>query len=198
MHANYVTEGSFRTYVDYLALKRHFTNDSYDYQKYNGKVRASFDSFQTRNDAFYFYKLSQRQDAHHLMVANLVKNPNIWVRELCEESAEQTYLDWKKRIDGFTYHFKSELNKLDDDYKSNFAVPENGQHPKLITLYLQKLISLETFTLLAHLSNVFPYWSTEVKDKIVAGDAIKLSQKYFPFLNLDKKKFQSIVKERFF
>jgi hypothetical protein len=198
MHDNYVTEASFKTYVDYLALKRHFTNESYDYHKYNGKIRASFESFQTRNDAFYFAKLSQKQDTHNLLLSNIVKNPKIWVRELCEEQAEQIYLDWKKRIDGLTYHFTNDLSKLNEDYKTNFSVSANGQTPKLISLYLQKQISLETFSILAHLSNVFPYWSAEVKDKIVAGDIIKLSQKYYPFLNIDKKKFQAIVKERFF
>jgi hypothetical protein len=198
MHDSYVTEASFRTYVDYLALKRHFTNESYDYHKYNGKIRASFESFQTRNDAFYFAKLSQKQDTHNLLLSNIVKNPKIWVRELCEEQAEQIYLDWKKRIDGLTYHFTNDLSKLNEDYKTNFSVSANGQTPKLISLYLQKQISLETFSILAHLSNVFPYWSAEVKDKIVAGDVIKLSQKYYPFLNIDKKKFQAIVKERFF
>lgn len=198
MYDNYVTEASFRTYVDYLALKRHFTNDSYDYHKYNGKVKASFESFQTRNDVFYFSKLSQKQDIHNLLLANIVKNPKIWVRELCEEQAEQIYLDWKKRIDGLTYHFTNDLVKLNEDYKTNFIVSANRQTPKLISLYLQKQISLETFSILSHLSNVFSYWSTEVKDKIVAGDVIKLSKKYYPFLNVDKKKIQTIVKERFF
>ena len=30
----------FETYQQYLALKLHFTTDSYDYIKYNGKTRV--------------------------------------------------------------------------------------------------------------------------------------------------------------
>lgn len=29
----------FEVYQKYLAMKRHFTSDSYDYHKYNGKVK---------------------------------------------------------------------------------------------------------------------------------------------------------------
>lgn len=198
MQGNYATDESFRTYIDYLALKRHFTTDGYDYQKYNGKVKASFDSFQVRNDTFFFYKLSKKDERHHLMLSNFIKNPNVWVRDLCEENAEAVYLDWKKRIDGLTYLFTSDLGKLKEDFKSNFVVGSSGQHPYLMQIFLQKQISLETFSILTHISNVFPYWEKEIVDKVVSRDMIRLSRKYYPFLTIDRKKFQSVIKTRFF
>ena len=198
MSTNYANEDSFKTYIDYLALKRHFTNDSYDYHKYNGKIKASFDKFQTRNDAFFFFKLSKRSDRHHFMLSNIVKNPNIWVRDLCEDSAENTYLDWKKKIDGLTYQFNIDLGKLKEDYKSNYVVTEGGQHPYLMSLFLQKQISLETFSILTNMSQVFDYWEKEIVDKFISRDIIRLSKKYYPFLEIDNKKFQDVVKKRFF
>jgi hypothetical protein len=193
MNPNYATEDAFRTYVDYLALKRHFTTKTYDYHKYNGKVKASFESFQTRKDAFFFHKLSQNQNRHKLLLANIVQNPNMWVGDLFEQTAEDVYLAWKKRIDGLTYQFQQDLKLLDDDYKSNFLVKE-GQHPKLMSLFLQRKVSLETFTIITNLSNVLAYWDETVVDKVVAGDKILLSRKYFPFLEIDRKKFSSIIK----
>lgn len=198
MSTNYANEDSFKTYVDYLALKRHFTNDGYDYHKYNGKIKASFDKFQTRNDAFFFFKLSKKSDRHHFMLSNIVKNPNIWVRDLCEESAENTYLEWKKKIDGLTYQFNLDLGKLKEDYKSNYVVTEGGQHPYLMSLFLQKQISLETFSILTNMSKVFDYWEKEIVDKFISRDIIRLSKKYYPFLEIDNKKFQDVVKKRFF
>lgn len=195
MNPNYATESAFKTYIDYLALKRHFTTKNYDYQKYNGKTKASFDTFQTRNDAFFFYKLSQRPERHNLMLSNIVKNPNTWIKDILEESGEEIYADWKKRIDGLSYHFEQDLSKLDDDYKSNFVVI-NGQHPKLLSLFLQRKISLETFTILTNLSKVLDYWEQNVVDKIVAGDKILLSRKYYPFLDFDRKKFSAIIKNQ--
>ncbi len=193
MNPSYATEGAFNTYIDYLALKRHFTTKTYDYHKYQGKVKASFNTFQTRNDVFFFYKLSQRPESRNLILSNLIHNPNVWVRELLEEKGEERYIGWKKRIDGLTYYFQQDLKQLDDDYKANFVVP-NGQHPKLISLVLQQKISLETFTLLTNLSNVLDYWAETVVDKLIAGDKITLSRKYFPFLDIDRKKFLAIIK----
>jgi hypothetical protein len=193
MNHNYATEDAFRTYIDYLALKRHFTTKTYDYHKYNGKVKASFESFQTRKDAFFFHKLSQKQHRHKLLLANMVHNPNMWVGDLFEQNAEDVYLAWKKRIDGLTYQFQQDLKLLDDDYKSNFLVRE-GQHPKLLSLFLQRKVSLETFTIITNLSNVLSYWDETVVDKVVAGDKILLSRKYFPFLEIDRKNFSAIIK----
>ena len=39
---SFANEESFNLYVKYLALKKHFTTDGYDYHKYNGKIRAKF------------------------------------------------------------------------------------------------------------------------------------------------------------
>jgi hypothetical protein len=127
----------------------------------------------------------------------MIKNPNVWIREVIDEQGVETYNDWQKRIESLSYIFKTELNKMKEEYKDNFVVPK-GQHPHLITLYLQKQISLETFTILCHISKTFDYWEKEVVDKIVAYDIIRLSRKYYPFLEIDEKKFSNIIKERFF
>ena len=194
---SYANEKSFKAYVDYLALKKHFTSKGYDYHKYNGKVRASFDTFRTRPDVFFFFKLSSKKDYKNMLISNMIKNPNVWIREVIDEQGVEVYEDWQKRIESLSYTFKTELNKLKEEYRDNFVVP-TGQHPHLITLYLQKQISLETFTILCHISKTFDYWEKEVVDKIVAGDIMLLSKKYYPFLEIEEKKFSKIVKERFF
>jgi hypothetical protein len=52
----------FESYTTFLALKNHFTTDSYDYIKYNGKVGAKPSSFDVRKDKYQFYKLSKHKD----------------------------------------------------------------------------------------------------------------------------------------
>lgn len=194
---NYANDDSFRVYVNYLALKKHFETDGYDYHKYNGKIRASFDKFQTRPDAFFFYKLSKKEDPLKILLANLVVNPKAWIREIVEERGEENYLEWQRKMDSLTHIFKTELKKLKDDYYSNFVV-KDGQHPYIMTLYLRKEISLETFAILTRLANVYALWENEIVDKFVARDIIRLSKKYYPFLEFNKEKFSKIVKEYFF
>lgn len=193
---NYINQDSFSTYITYLAIKRHFTTKKYDYYKYNGKVKANIESFAKRNDAFFFAKLSKKDDHINRILANVLENPKVWVRDIVGDKGDTIYTSWKKRTDSLGYTFKGELEQLDDDYKSNFIVSD-GQHPYLITLYLQKKISLETFVILCYASNIFPYWEEKIVDKFIACDIIDQSRKYKPFLSYDPKRFNSIIKDRF-
>ena len=194
---SYANEESFQWYVKYLAMKKHFTDAKYDYHKYNGKIRASYDKFRTRNDAYFFAKLSERDNPEKLMLANFIVKPDIWIRAILEQEGEDRYTEWQRKMDSLSRVFSQDLNQLDDNYQANFT-SVNGQHPLLITLYLQQKITLETITILATISNIFPYWDKEIVDKIVAGDIIKLIRKYRPFLEIDEKKFKDLVRKRFF
>lgn len=193
----FANEESFKFYVKYLAMKQHFTTDGYDYQKYRGKIRASFDTFRTRNDVFFYHKLANKEEPENLMLANFIVKPNVFIREIVEQDGEERYFEWRKKIDSLSRVFKDDLQKLDDDYQENFAA-YNGQHPKIMNLYVQRKITLETFTILTNLSNIFPYWEKEIVDRIVARDIIRLSRKYMPFLIIDEKKFKNLIRERFF
>jgi hypothetical protein len=194
---SYANENSYYWYVKYLAMKKHFTDDGYDYHKYNGKIRASFDKFRTRNDAYFFEKLSNKEDPEKLMMANMIVKPNVWIREIVEQEGEDRYIDWQRKVDSLSRIFKSDLNLLDDNFQANFT-SVNGQHPFIMNMYMQKKISLETLTILAKISNIFPYWEKEIVDKIIARDIIRLLKKYRPFLEIDEKKFKDIVRDRFF
>ena len=55
-----VIEKGFKAYQRYLAIKAHFTTDSYDILKHKGKVRASVSSFKTRNDRYYFARVEKK------------------------------------------------------------------------------------------------------------------------------------------
>lgn len=197
MQQGFANKQSFDTYILYLALKRHFSTPSYDFHKYNGKVKASFEKFSTRADAFYFQKLSDEPRKMELILSNMIKNPNIWVRDLFEDAAQEVYRNWKKRIDSLTYTFQQDLKLLHEDYKSNYVVEDND-HPHLMKLYMQKKITLESFTILTNISNVFPYWRSEISDKFIAKDMMNLAEKYFTFLEIDTIKYKKIVKDAFF
>ena len=194
---NLINETAFNGYVKYLAYKRHFTTKSYDFHKYNGKVKANFETFRTRNDAYFFAKLANKPDYENMILANMVVNPDAWIRDLMDDSGYNIYVEWKKKMDSLGHVFKSDLSNLHDDYQSNF-ISHNGQHPYIGKLLLQKKITLETFTMLAHMSNIYSYWSEKVVDKIIFRDIIVKSKKYKPFLQYDEQRFKQIVKDKFF
>jgi hypothetical protein len=121
----------------------------------------------------------------------------VWIRDIVDETGENIFVEWEKRVESLTYMFKNDIKKLKENYHDNFVV-KDGQHPYVMTLYLRKEISLETFSILARISNVYDLWEKEIVDKFIARDIIRLSKKYYPFMEVDQKKFSKIVKEQFF
>jgi len=149
-----------------------------------------------RNDAYSFAKLAKKDDYINLIMSNLLINKNIWVRDLLDSEGEARYTNWRKRVESLGYIFKSELAHLDDEYKRNF-ISKDGQHPHVMTLFLQRKISLETFTILAHSANIFSYWQEKVVDKHVSFDIINKSRKYKPFLDYNEERFAKLIKDHF-
>ena len=68
----------YEVYQMYLALKMHFTKDSYDFVKYKGRVSASEKSFEERRDRYFFKKLATKYEGSKILdylVANFMDNP---------------------------------------------------------------------------------------------------------------------------
>ena len=191
----YSTKDAFNLYVYYLALKKHFTSN-YDFIKYNGKVKASQDSFENRKDKYHFYKLSKREDAKNFILANMLHDPGLWIGNLFNEDADQIYNDWKKKQESLSYYFKQDINKLDDDFDSNL-ISDDGQHPKLLRLYLSKQINIETLIMINEVTKVFDYWDKKLVDKILWPDIKNKCIKYKPFLSFDKTKYKAILIDTF-
>jgi len=191
-----LNEIGYNAYIEYLALKRHFTS-SYNYHKYNGKVNASYDSFLSRKDAFSFQKLGKQRDYQNIILSNMVKNPKIWVGALFEQDARDTYLKWKQIQASITHHVEDSLSVLDDDFQENFIV-RDGQYPHIVDLFLQKRISLEVFCILVKISNSEPYWKQKVVDKVIFPDIMNIVEKYYPFLDFSSEKMKKVIKNHFF
>ena len=188
---------AFECYKEYLALKNHFTKPGYDYFKYNGKLKANPDSFNTRKDKLFFQKLAKHPDVHNFLVANLSDNEKYWIRELAySEEAEKRYKQWLKRQQSLTYVFKQQLGKLDSDFNQNFIVKDN-EHPLLLKLFLGNDIDLETMCILLDVTGAKKHWDSKMKYDMIY-DSVKLKiEKYTPFIKYDKEKMKKIVLDYF-
>ena len=142
-----IAEG-FEAYRTYLALKRHFTSD-YNYFKYNGKVRASVDSFLKRRDKFFFRKLSKKykdEDLVEFFVSNFIISDN-WIGNMISQESEDNYVEFKRRRESLSYNFDNELHWLVDYCRSNdlelnqLLIVKDNNHPILFKLLLQNRIT---------------------------------------------------------
>jgi len=188
---------AFECYKEYVALKNHFTKPSYNYHKYNGKSKLSFDSFDTRKDKLYFMKVAKHPDPRNYILSNLVENPKIWIKEIAfSVSSEEVYKDWSKRQQSLMYIFKEELSKLNEDFDSNFK-GEDRTHPYVLKLYIRKEISLETLVILVDLIKCASYWSKRFEYDPTVQDVLNKIMKYRPFLTYDRDKVKNIVLDKF-
>ena len=185
----------FEAYKLYMAVKMHFTQPSYDFFKYNGKTNANQDSYNRRRDKYQFQKLARHRDPVNFLVANFISSDTSkWVGDLFSEQSEQHFTDWLARTESLSYRFEQELSSIEEDFVSYFKC-KGGQHPKLLTLYKQGKISIETLTILNQMLSFFPIWDKKLVDTVIWPSIRTKCIKYQPFLRYDKKKLKSLVKD---
>ena len=188
----------FDTYKTYLALKNHFTKDSYDYHKYQGKSRASLQSFYKRKDRFWFEKLSRQKDDKEIIdffVSNFTScsDPgSLWIGEMIKEG-ESRYTSWQKRIQSLTYLFKQESQEIFENGVETVFDCSKG-HPTLLKMFLSGQISIETLVIYDKIFLFGKNFDKKLKDPVWETVSLRI-KKYSPFLHIDVFHYKKILKE---
>lgn len=182
----------FQIYQIYVALKSHFNTTSYDFFKYNNKVRATKKAFEQRNDKAFFFRLAKHENPIEFMVSLLIED-DFWVGDMISNiRAEEIYKDWRRRTQSLTYMFKNELRELGNDIPSLFEA-KRGSQPEIIKKYFNKKIHLETLVILVDALDMIPYWDKKLKDDLMWEELRNKIIKYMPFLKYDKTRFRKLV-----
>ncbi len=186
-------------YCTYQAIKLHFTSESYNFFHYDGKTRVSIDAFQKRRDKFLFHRLARKYRDDEMvpfLVANFVHSDDNWTKSLLEEEAEQTYRDWKRRTDSMTKIYSDDLQKIatKDNFNDLFKV-EEGQFPKLLVLFMQNEVTMETMVILNNIFDFIRIWDKKISDDIIYPKISRKIRKYGSFLNVNVDKYKTLTKE---
>jgi hypothetical protein len=194
---------SFEVYKHYISLKLHFTTDKYDVIQQKGKVRVSKQVFAKRKDLYAINKVAKtysNKEVIDFLIANFVSGDR-W-GGIFNTEARETYLAWKKRIEGLTYIFETDLDNLEQELETKelkldilFYCPKN-EHPYIIKTYLRNSISIETLVILDKIYEFSHKFDKEIDDTIIWPELSRLIKKYQPFLLIDKEKFNGICRRR--
>ena len=182
----------FDSYQLYLGIKLHFNSESYDFIKYNGKVKADLPSFLKRNDRFHFGKLSRlyKDELLDFYVANLSLKDK-WIGDLLDNESKKVYLDWKKRNQKLTYQFEQDVMKLlEKKTIQEILTVKNGQHPHLLKQFLGKKISLETMCILDEITEYSKKWNELISETLIYPETINKINKYKSFISFDKNTYK--------
>lgn len=189
----------FDCYKTYLALKNHFTKESYDYFTYNKKTRASLQSFYKRKDRFWFEKISRKKDEKEVedfFVANFVScnDPEtLWIGEIIKEGDDR-YKNWQKKVQSLSYFFKQESQSLFEENKFEQVFNCSKGHPILLKKFLTNNISLETLIIYDKIFLFSNKFDKKLKDP-VWETVSKRIKKYSPFLHINVINYRKILKE---
>jgi hypothetical protein len=198
---------SYDVYQMYLAIKMHFHYDGYDYVKYHGKVRTSRDAFEKRKDKYFFEKLKRKypepEKMKMFLIANLIDNDEKWIGKFFEEECRAKYFRLRGRLDCLEYMLEEDLKVIFEaiggmQFSSIFKV-KDGQHPILLTLYLEQRIKLETLIIFNMILKCFEQWDSKISDTIIYPQIKRKCLKYSVFLDIlvdNKNKFTSIILKR--
>jgi hypothetical protein len=189
----------FDCYKTYLALKNHFTKDSYDYHKYCKKTRASLQSFYKRRDRFWFEKVSRQKsekEVEDFFVANFVScnDPEtLWIGEIIKEGDDR-YKNWQRKIQSLSYLFKEETQNLFDENKFEKVFDCSKGHPVILKKFLTGNISLETMVICDKIFLFGNNFDKKLNDPVWETVSRRI-KKYSPFLHIDVFKYRKILKE---
>jgi hypothetical protein len=201
-----MTENSgFAAYALWNALKLHFTSESYDYFKYNGKTNVSKQTFTTNKSKYQFYKLSRKYDLDELKnfyVANFIQGKGDWVGDLLQDG-DENYTKWQKTQQSLTYTFENDIMYMFDSvdgaefwHIDDYFKPIDGGWPMLITKMMHDKISLETVCILVDIFGCMPKWEKQITEDIIWPTHRRIIKKYTPFIQYDKEKFTKFLKEK--
>lgn len=189
----------YNLYCTYQAIKLHFSSEGYNFFQYDGKTRVSIDAFQKRRDKFLFHRLARKYRDDEMvpfLVANFVHSDDNWTKSLLEDEAEQTYREWKRTTDSMSKVYTEDLQKIatKDNFNDLFKV-EDGQHPKLLVLFMQKEVTMETMVILNNIFDFVKIWDKKITDDIIYPKISRKIRKYGAFLSVSVDKYKLLTKE---
>ena len=189
----------FQVYIEYLALKSHFSNEKYDYFKYNKKVRASVASFNKRSDKYWFEKTSRKYNDKEIvdfLVSNFVAADNpqsIWIGHIIN-SGERTYAEWMKTNQSLTYIFKEQSEELFSETKLENVFDCSKGHPIVLKKFLSGKISIETLVILDKIFLFGNSFDKKLLDPVWEMVSLKI-KKYSPFLQINTLNYKKTLRE---
>jgi hypothetical protein len=121
----------------------------------------------------------------------------VYPATLVREGAKN-YQEYIKRKQSMTYRFKEDVATLYDiSQKFDKLFIIDGVHPPLLKAHLGGKISIETLVIFNQIFKYIENFDKIIKEDIVWKPLRNRVVKYEPFVNIDKGKYKSIIKEQF-
>ena len=190
----------YKAYRYYLAIKLHFTSESFDVFSNRGNVRATRESFNARNDRYIFEKLAKKlpadKDLIQFFVSNFAYGADTAI--YAGNEADDNFMMWNKRKQSITKMFLDDLAKILNHMEKNKVKTTNlfqfvdGDYPVVLTLYIGNQISIETLRIIDDLNPILDDWSKNSAVRYIWDKEFLRMKKLTGFVKYDKIKMEKI------
>ena len=193
-------------YKTYLAFKQHFSNPTFDFFKYDGKVNAKEETYQARNDFYFFETLARKltdQEVKEYMLASFVaaEDPSkVWIGDI-KRTGKDCWVAWQKGQATLGYAFEQDLDAVAQYMEAkghtfNDLFETMGGHPPLLRLYIRGEVSLDTIIIMDIVLGYTQRWDKVLRDPLWEQLSFKI-RKYKPFLSIPSHKYKQSLREKF-
>jgi len=183
---------TFECFREYHALKAHFTTPSYDYIKYNGKMKSITPVSLERNKQRYlFERLAKMKDPRGFIIANLLAD-KVWIGDM----TEGIYKAWRKRMDSLDYSLMEEVKKVIGE-NINESLNATKGYPRFFKEYIKGNVSLELIIAVDKVMDgiMIDHWNNCLRGDILWEEVYRKINKYSPFfLQNDLTSFQKAIR----
>lgn len=190
----------FQTYQTYLSLKLHFSKESYDFFRFNGKSKSKIESFEKRKDKYFFKKLSSKFDDNTIIeyfVSLFVNDRTFWIGNILDKDSELIYKEWKRKTQSLFYVFEKDIdnllmnyNNFDEWFKIKYT------YPPIIKEYLASNVNIETLVILNQILNYIDDIDKKIFDTLIWPDIKRKIIKYSPFLKIEITKYKDLIRKK--
>lgn len=177
----------FDAYRFLIAMKTHFSRESYDFFENKGRVNVNKESFEKRNDKHRIVNLSETFkdfEIRDYYLANLLDNVS-WTP--FDSQSKTRYLKFKGYKAARKYHFKREIEIL-RNYENIFNVVDGNC--VILNSYLGGEISIDTFVIVDMIRPFIEEISMDAIKKSLCMKAVK----YKPFVKIELSEYIEIGK----
>ena len=145
-------------YRMYLAMKQHFSSSRFDFFQYNGQINAKEETYQKRNDFWFFETLARKHtkdEIQEILLASFVLSEDstkVWIGDI-KQCGKDRWMAWKKSQQSLTYSVKQNLGTVADHmdakgHSFNDIFKTMGGHPPLLKLFIQRRFDLDTLVIM--------------------------------------------------
>ena len=187
-------------YKTYLAFKNHFTKEKYDYFKYRGRSRASTAAFHKRKDRYFFERMSRKkteQEIQNFFLANFTQTfdpQGVWIG-LIIDSGEKTYTKWSEQMDNLFEVFKSNADRIIEEYDIEEIFSCKKGHSPILTEHLSSNISIEEMIIYENIFSYVKEHDSKLIDPVWESVSLKI-KKYIPFLKISMLEYRKHLIEQ--